>query len=963
MSGDAPLLELLGRLAPNKKKKWAGWVQKLEDIGIDSPADISDMTPEDIGGLKDVPLKRVLEAYAKETNAAGQDGADAGTHEDGASPMPHTKHDGAQEESSPSDHTLGVAGKRGVLNRYLDAGGQGGLSKYRLRKVRLDGNARLLFITGGATSSTETINLDGASLDRCPDISSRSLNLMPRRSGLPRKGSTVSTADFKFDFLIRHGNGKKLLLQANNHEIFCAWTNAIANAGATCADSGKFETALHAPQFTLVPIGGSGVGKSTFVNFIIGSMWIKESNGFAIGYEDALFKTSSGCESMTTADDAKLVRRQWCGRGDVFNIMDTPGVFDVGGAVADTKNIGAVVEKLQELGEVDCFALVLNAAESRFSPQQAETIVVFDRILSSESAGSFLDHTVVVLNQARRAQFADERKTKSEYVKMIQASLRELESQQLKDGVEALVDQHRGKRNMYDDDELFSRLESRCVLFPCFEMSFTYKKASAALKLLLEHTKALAKAKRFDCSAVKTAETRTQELQKELADRDKALAHRDKALADRDEQIRSLTSKMEELQQREKQLDEKQAAVKKLLEEAESKGADTSALQEEKEKLEAAKAELRREYEEHEEKMGLLARRDALLDKIETAVAIVALVPLPGIEAVCAVCRGIIHTLRALTAVAEDILNITMLVSDVMDYMQRLRDLLPDFEPDQRDKISQKLDVLRTHLDAVLRAIADFQKKGWLRRCAKAKKARNELTNLDTQIRQALVLIDQALNLEMLKLNLRLQSYPMETAMEAQAPHLLTESAHVDALIAVAKAGGVSEEVFAEEVGEMRAELQSLGTDVTDLTKRYGETLMESFDQMRGEQRAMEAKLLASNEMLKAEISKRADEQGAEGAKMVEVLQQLLDRPSAGASVDGGATAGATAMDRMAAMEARQQLLEGATLVVQGREQEGMRKFAEVSSRANDQATSAMSEMSSMAAVARGAVEAKNGQS
>ena len=61
-------------------------------------------------------------------------------------------------------------------------------------------------------------------------------------------------------------------------------------------------------------------------------------------------------------------------------------------------------------------------------------------------------------------------------------------------------------------------------------------------------------------------------------------------------------------------------------------GADTSALQKEKEGLEAAKAKLRKEYEEHEEKMGLLARRDALLDRIEAAVAIVALVPLPGIE-------------------------------------------------------------------------------------------------------------------------------------------------------------------------------------------------------------------------------------------------------------------------------------------------------------------------------------------
>jgi hypothetical protein len=71
MSDGERLLELFKRLAPNKEKKWAGWVEKLDEIGIDSPADIADMTPEDIGGLKDVPLKRVLETYANKPNAAG----------------------------------------------------------------------------------------------------------------------------------------------------------------------------------------------------------------------------------------------------------------------------------------------------------------------------------------------------------------------------------------------------------------------------------------------------------------------------------------------------------------------------------------------------------------------------------------------------------------------------------------------------------------------------------------------------------------------------------------------------------------------------------------------------------------------------------------------------------------------------------------------------------------------------
>jgi hypothetical protein len=58
--------------------------------------------------------------------------------------------------------------------------------------------------------------------------------------------------------------------------------------------------------------------------------------------------------------------------------------------------------------KVECFALVLNAAESRFSPQQAQVIEVFDQILSSEGTGSFLKHAVVVINRTEKKHFENE---------------------------------------------------------------------------------------------------------------------------------------------------------------------------------------------------------------------------------------------------------------------------------------------------------------------------------------------------------------------------------------------------------------------------------------------------------------------------------------------------------------------------------------------------------------------------
>jgi hypothetical protein len=191
-----------------------------------------------------------------------------------------------------------------------------------------------------------------------------------------------------------------------------------------------------------------------------------------------------------------------------------------------------------------------------------------------------------VLNQARRPQFADEQKTKADYVKMIQSSLQELQSQKPKDAMAALVEQHSGKGSMYDDDELFSRLESRCVLFPCFEINFTHSKANAALKLMLKHAKRMAEGKPFDCSAVKTAETRAQELQK--------------ALDEKDAQIEQMRNEMEELTERKQQLDTQEEEVKQLIEDAKAKGADTSALEEKRKGIKDEKKGLLDQMEKYQ---------------------------------------------------------------------------------------------------------------------------------------------------------------------------------------------------------------------------------------------------------------------------------------------------------------------------------------------------------------------------
>jgi hypothetical protein len=237
MSGDATLLELLERLAPNKKKKWTVWVEKLEEIGIDSPADIADMTQEDIGGLKDVPLKRVLESYLKETNAACQDVAGD-----------------LVQTSAP-----GVAGEHGLLSYFLSLN-----EKFVLRHADLQAKSGLLIVTQCGKQGELRLKLEGATIDRCPNLGPLAKQKGRGRLNAHRKSSSANmpvatSANSMYMFRVCQQDGKKeAILQANSHQIFTAWTEAIEKAGAKAADTRPFKAELRDPQFTIVPIGGSG---------------------------------------------------------------------------------------------------------------------------------------------------------------------------------------------------------------------------------------------------------------------------------------------------------------------------------------------------------------------------------------------------------------------------------------------------------------------------------------------------------------------------------------------------------------------------------------------------------------------------------------------------------------------------------------------------------------------------------
>jgi hypothetical protein len=357
--------------------------------------------------------------------------------------------------------------------------------------------------TQNTLKAEQGIKVIGAVIDRKPDP--KTFTQKQANSSSPTKQASLSAAIEQHVFSISQkapsgdASMKKCLLQTNDHGALMGWVSALVKAGATIRDSKKFESELRGPPlFTLVPIGSSGVGKSTMCNVLTGAMWIDGAEGELVGYEDELFAMSGGLESKAMGDDAKMLLRSWCGGSPVFKIMDTPGMMETDGIKADRRNIKAIVEKLKLHTQVHAFMLVLNAANVRFTPEEAQAIEVLDKILSSPEAGSFLRNTIIVLNRAHKAAY--EGVLAAEMVNKLKASLqRAKENVDDEDGELSLEAEYSaGMQAEYADESLWTGLLERTVLMPQMGVAgFTKPKADRALKQILALAKELPP---FDCS-------------------------------------------------------------------------------------------------------------------------------------------------------------------------------------------------------------------------------------------------------------------------------------------------------------------------------------------------------------------------------------------------------------------------------------------------------------------------------
>jgi predicted GTPase len=95
-----------------------------------------------------------------------------------------------------------------------------------------------------------------------------------------------------------------------------------------------------------------------------------------------IFSVSAGTESETTAFDGVLTRWENMENEDPIIVVDTPGIGD--SRNLDTKHINEMVLGLKNVGYVNAFVLVMNAAEPRLSEQMQETIRLYSQMFSTE---------------------------------------------------------------------------------------------------------------------------------------------------------------------------------------------------------------------------------------------------------------------------------------------------------------------------------------------------------------------------------------------------------------------------------------------------------------------------------------------------------------------------------------------------------------------------------------------------
>jgi len=129
-------------------------------------------------------------------------------------------------------------------------------------------------------------------------------------------------------------------------------------------------------------IGETGVGKSSVAALLSGHL-ARDEHG---DKQSSVFPVSNHSQPCTRF--AVPTRCKWLGKGDDFQLIDTPGL----GAGSDDKQVEDLVRLLKQLRFVSCFVLVFNAEQVRFTEQHRRMVQLFHDAFGQ----GFFGHLAVV---------------------------------------------------------------------------------------------------------------------------------------------------------------------------------------------------------------------------------------------------------------------------------------------------------------------------------------------------------------------------------------------------------------------------------------------------------------------------------------------------------------------------------------------------------------------------------------
>ena len=115
---------------------------------------------------------------------------------------------------------------------------------------------------------------------------------------------------------------------------------------------------------TMIVIGPTGVGKSTFCNVIAG----RDPT------DSSVFPVSDSGDSCTNKTSSTEI--EWRGSGGLsVTLIDTPGLSDT--SEDDFKNISGMLEELKKHSEIHVFVLTVNGTQLNFSRYFKDMILIF----------------------------------------------------------------------------------------------------------------------------------------------------------------------------------------------------------------------------------------------------------------------------------------------------------------------------------------------------------------------------------------------------------------------------------------------------------------------------------------------------------------------------------------------------------------------------------------------------------